>query len=64
MNPVFSRFCGLVARISDSKPRGPELDSRRYYIFCVAVGLERRSLILVKINDLLERKSSGSGLAK
>jgi hypothetical protein len=32
-------------------------DSRRYKIFCVAVGLERVPLNLVRINEeLLERK--------
>jgi hypothetical protein len=37
-------------------------DSRRYQIFCL-VSLERGSLSLVStIEELLERKSSGSGL--
>jgi hypothetical protein len=41
----------------------PGFDSRPYHIFCVAVGLERGPLNLVRINEeLLERKSSGSGL--
>jgi hypothetical protein len=38
-------------------------DSRRHQIFLVAVGLERGPLSPVRINEeLLERKSSGSGL--
>jgi hypothetical protein len=38
-------------------------DSRRYHIFLEVVGLERGPLSLVsKIEKLLERKSSGSGL--
>jgi hypothetical protein len=37
--------------------RGPGFDSRHYQIFCVAVGLERGSLSIVRINEeLLERK--------
>jgi hypothetical protein len=45
------------------KPRGPGLDSRHYQNFCVAVVVERDPLSLVRINEeLLERKSSGSGL--
>jgi hypothetical protein len=38
-------------------------DSRRYHIFWV-VGLERGALSLVSINELLGKKSSGSGLEK
>jgi hypothetical protein len=39
------------------------LDSRRYQIFWEAVGLARGTLSLVStIEELLERKSSGSGL--
>jgi hypothetical protein len=38
------RLCGLVVRVPGSKPRGPWLDSRRYQIFWVAVGLERGPL--------------------
>jgi hypothetical protein len=41
----------------------PGLDSRRYQIFWEVVGLERDPLSLVTIiEELLERKSSGSGL--
>jgi hypothetical protein len=39
------------------KSRGPGFDSRRYQILCVAVGLERGPLSLVRINEeLLEKK--------
>jgi hypothetical protein len=41
----------------------PGYDSRHYQIFWEVVGLERGSLSLVStIEELLERKSSGSGL--
>jgi hypothetical protein len=41
----------------------PGFDSRRYQIFLEVVGLERGPLSLVStIEELLERKSSGSGL--
>jgi hypothetical protein len=44
-------YQGVVWRIRT------RFDSRRYKIFCVAVGLERGSLSLVRINEeLLERK--------
>jgi hypothetical protein len=43
--------------------RYPGFGSRRYQIFCIAVGLERSQLSLVRINEeLCERKSSGSGI--
>jgi hypothetical protein len=52
-----------VVRLPGCKPRGFGFDYRRYRILFVAVGLERGPLSLVTINEeILERKSSGSGL--
>jgi hypothetical protein len=46
-----------VVRITGCRPRVPGFDSRRYQIFSVAVRLEWRPFILVRINEeLLERK--------
>jgi hypothetical protein len=54
---LINHICGLVVRVSGCKSRGPGLDSRRYQIFCVALGLERGPLDLMRINEeLLERK--------
>jgi hypothetical protein len=51
------RPCVLVVSVLGSETGVPDT------IFCVAVGLERGSLSLMGINEeLLERKSSGSGL--
>jgi hypothetical protein len=51
------RICGLVVRARGCKPRGPGFDSRRYQIFCIAVGLEWDPVSLMSINEeLLERK--------
>jgi hypothetical protein len=59
----YDRLCGLVVTVPGCLPRGPGFDPLRYQIFCVAVGLERGPLSLMRINEeLLERKSSGSGL--
>jgi hypothetical protein len=50
-------LCGLVVRVLGYSPRVPEFDSWQYKIFCVAVGLERGPLSLMRINEeLLERK--------
>jgi hypothetical protein len=47
----------MVVTVPGCKSRGPGFDSQRYQIFCVAVGLERGSLGLVRINEeLLDRK--------
>jgi hypothetical protein len=56
-------LCGLVVRVPCYRSRGPGFDSRYYQIFWQVVGLERGPLGLVStIEELLERKSSGSGL--
>jgi hypothetical protein len=52
-----------VVRVLGYRARGPGFDSGRYQLFCVAVGLERGPISLVRINEeLIERKSSGSGI--
>jgi hypothetical protein len=57
------RFCGLVVRISGYRSRGPVFDYRPYQIFWEVGGQERGPLSLVIIiEELLEWKSSGSGL--
>jgi hypothetical protein len=57
-------LCGLVVRVPGHRSRRPGFDSRLYQIFWV-VGLERGPLSLVSITEeLLERKSSGSGSRK
>jgi hypothetical protein len=56
-------LCGLVVRVPGYRSRGTGFDSRHYQIFCEVVGLERDPLSLVRIiEELLEWKSSGSGL--
>jgi hypothetical protein len=56
------RLCGLVVRVSGYRSRGSEFDSRLYQIFWEVVGLQRGPLSLVRIiEELLQRKSSGSG---
>jgi hypothetical protein len=46
-----------MIRAVSFRPRGLGFDSRRYQIFCLAVGLERGVFNLVRINEkLLERK--------
>jgi hypothetical protein len=48
---------------SGHRSRGPGFDSRPYHIFWEVGGLERCTLSLVrKIEELIELKSSGSGL--
>jgi hypothetical protein len=52
-----------MVRVPCYRSRGPGFDSRFYLNFWEVVGLERGPLSLVRINEeLLERKSSGSGL--
>jgi hypothetical protein len=59
------RLYGLVVRVSGYRPRGPWFDSRPYQIFWEVRGLERGPLNLLRIvEELLERKCSGSGLEK
>jgi hypothetical protein len=60
---IVDRLCGLVVRVSGYRSRGTGFDSRRFQIFWEAAGLERGPLSLVRtIEELLGRKSSGSGL--
>jgi hypothetical protein len=55
--------CGLVVRIPGYRSGGPGFVSRRYQIFWEVVSLEWGPLNLVStIEELLGRKSSGSGL--
>jgi hypothetical protein len=62
-NLFYDRLCGLVVRVPGYRSRGPGFDSWRYQIFWEIVGLERGPLSLVSIiEELLEWKSSGSGL--
>jgi hypothetical protein len=57
------RLCVLVVRVPGYRSRGPGFDSRRHQIFWEVVGLERGPFSLVRIiEELLEWKSSGSGL--
>jgi hypothetical protein len=53
-----------ICYVDESRPEDQRswFDSRRYQIFCEVVGLERDPLSLMStIEELLERKSSGSG---
>jgi hypothetical protein len=57
------RLCGLVVRVSGYRSRGPGLDSRLYLVFWEVGGLERGPLsLMMTTEELLEWKSSGSGL--
>jgi hypothetical protein len=57
------RFCVSVVTVPGYRSRGPGFDSRRYQISWEVVGLEQGPLRLVStIEELLEWKSSGSGL--
>jgi hypothetical protein len=62
-NVPLCRTCKEGDRLCDLAVRGPGFDSRRCQIFREVVGLERGPLSLVStIDELLVRKSSGSGL--
>jgi hypothetical protein len=57
------RLCGLVVRVPGYRSWGTGFDSRCYQIFWEVMGLERGPLSFVRIiEELLEWKSSGSGL--
>jgi hypothetical protein len=57
------RLCGLVLWVPDYRSRGPGSIPGATQIFWEVVGLERGPLSLVStIEELLRRKSSGSGL--
>jgi hypothetical protein len=57
------RLYGLVVRVPGYRSRGPGFDSRSYQIFWEVVGLQRGPLSFVSaIEELIERKNSGSGL--
>jgi hypothetical protein len=57
------RICGLVFRVFGYRFRGPGSIPGRNQIFWEVVGLERGPLSLVsKIEEILKRKSSCSGL--
>jgi hypothetical protein len=56
-------LCDLMVRVPGYRSRGPGSIPERYQIFGEVVGLERDPLSLVSTTEeLLERKSSGSGL--
>jgi hypothetical protein len=60
---TIDRLCGLVVRVPGYRSRYHGFDSRRYQIFSEVVRLERGPLNLRNtIEELLGRKSSGSGL--
>jgi hypothetical protein len=60
---VFDRLCGLVVKSSWLQIQRSGFDTLRYQIIWEVVGLERSPLSLVSTTEeLLERKSSGSGL--
>jgi hypothetical protein len=48
INVQLESISGLVVRVPGHRPMGPGFDSRRYQISCVALGLERGPLRLVK----------------
>jgi hypothetical protein len=56
------RLCGLLVRVSAYRPRGSGFDSQLCQIFREVLGLERSPHLISTIEELLGRKSSGSGL--
>jgi hypothetical protein len=63
MQKKVDHLCGLVVIIPGYRSRGPRFDSRQHQIFCEVVGLKQGPLSLVAtIEELLGKKSSGSGL--
>jgi hypothetical protein len=57
------RLSSLVFKVPDYKSRGLGFDSLRYQIVREEVGLERGSLLFVRIiEELFEWKSGSSGL--
>jgi hypothetical protein len=60
---LLDRLRGLAVRVPGYRSRGPGFDSWLHQIFWEVMGLERGPLNLVRITEeLLEQKSSGSGL--
>jgi hypothetical protein len=60
---MYDRLCGLVVRAPSYRTRAPGLFPRHYQIFWEVVGMERGPLrLLSTIEEILGRKSSGSGL--
>jgi hypothetical protein len=60
---IMDRLCGLVVRVPGYRSGGPGSDSRALQEEKKIVGLELGPLSLVSTTEeLLERKSSGSGL--
>jgi hypothetical protein len=58
----FDRLCSLVIRVPGYRSRGPRIDSRHHQNFWV-VGLKRGTVSIVSTTEeLIGRKSSGSGL--
>jgi hypothetical protein len=54
---IRDRLCGLVARVSGYRSRGPGFDSRHFQIFLEAAGLQWGPLRLVRTTEeLLEGK--------
>jgi hypothetical protein len=63
MGANIDRLCGLVVSVHGYRSRCPGFDSRCYQILWEVLGLEGGPLSFVRIiEELLEWKSSGSGL--